>query len=142
MKSTTSSFFTFKPILISLFLAGFYFISPVNTSAQTGKINNDFFAVPDGPYVAPDIAIARLEEQLIPLKLQLGFYNPSSQEYKTALAKWSFFDRINQRIVEGNSVKGAIQEGVNDFGSSEMSTPLAKGKKDEYKEEVIELLKL
>jgi hypothetical protein len=93
-------------------------------------------------YVSPSVAITLLEEQLGSLKNQLAFYNSSSQEYKIAYAKYSFFSAILKPLQEGKTVKQAIEAGLQSFGSSDMSTVLPKGKKEEFKQEVIDLLKL
>ena len=141
MKSTMLKFMSCRPMMIGLIMAGLYFVSPANVQAQSSLVSNYYF-VPDGPYVAPAVAIVRLEEQLVSLKNQLDFYNSSSQEYRIVLAKFNFFSTIHTSLAEGKTVKESIQDGVNAFGSSDMSSDLPKGKKEEYKLEVINLLKL
>lgn len=141
MKSKMSRILSFKPILISLIMAGLYFVSPTQMQAQSSTQSN-FYVAPVGPYVDPATAISRLEEQLVSLKGQLEFYNSSSQEWKLVNAKFNFFNVINQSLVEGRPVQVAIEDGLKAFGSSEMSSGLPKGKKEEYRLEVINLLKL
>lgn len=141
MKSKMSKILSFKPILICLIMAGFYFVSPTQIQAQSA-ISSNFYIAPAGPYVDPATAINRLEEQLVSLKGQMEFYNSSSQEWKLVNAKFNFFNTINQALVEGRPVQISIEEGLKAFGSSEMSSGLPKGKKEEYKLEVINLLKL
>jgi hypothetical protein len=141
MKSTLLKFLSSRPILIGLIMAGFYFVSPASMQAQS-VLNSNYYLVPDGPYVAPTVAIERLEDQLVSLKNQLNFYNSSSQEYRIVSAKFNFFSTIHQSLVEGKTVKVSIQDGVNAFGSSDLSSGLPKGKKEEFKIEVINLLKL
>lgn len=140
MKSSFSKLIAFKPMLITMFVMGLFAVVTPSLQAQSAKVNDNFASIPNGPYVSPATAIIRLEEQCTTLKAALEFFNSSSQEYKNALAKYEFFNAILNPLYEGKSTEESLVIGLHGL-TTDVYGKLSKEKRQEFKDEAIELLK-
>jgi hypothetical protein len=141
MKSTFPKLCAFKPMLVTMFVMGLFAVVTPSLQAQSAKVNDNFASIPNGPYVSPATAIIRLEEQCTSLKGQLEIYNSSSQEYKVALGKYEFFNSILRPLYDGKTTEESLITGLQGLTTDVYGT-LSRAKRQEFKEEAIELLKV
>ena len=140
MKSTFPKLFAIKTMLLTFFVLGLFAVASPGVQAQTSEFTNNFASIPNGPYVSPATAIVRLEEQCVTLKSALEFFNSSSQEYKNALAKYEFFNAILQPLYDGKTTEESLTQGLHGL-TTDIYGKLTREKRQEFKDEAIELLK-
>lgn len=140
MKSTFTKLCAIKPMLLTMFVLGLFAVASPGVQAQASDLTNNFASIPNGPYVSPATAIVRLEEQCTTLKASLEFFNSSSQEYKTALAKYEFFNAILRPLYDGKTTEESLVQGLQGLTTDIYGT-LSRTKRQEFKDEAIELLK-
>ncbi len=140
MKSTFPKLFAIKTMLLTFFVLGLIAVASPGVQAQTSEFTNNFASIPNGPYVSPATAIIRLEEQCATLKAALEFFNSSSPEYKNALAKYEFFNSILTPLYDGKSTEQSLVIGLNGL-MTDVYGKLSREKRQEFKDEAIELLK-
>ena len=137
MKSTVLNLVSLKLAIAGMILTGLFLFAPSQAQAQTF---NDFYAAPNGPYTTPANAITRVEAKILTIKGLYEILDPHSQEYKNNAVKYSFYDAILAKLQAGKTVKESLETGLQVF-SLDSSGDLSKGKREEYKQEAIYLLK-
>ena len=141
MKNTFANGFPLKLSFLSLVMAVLIALIPSSgTQAQSNSVQ-DFYFVPNGPYVAADIAMARVLNQIEILKPQFDFLGNHTQEYRNLAAKVDFYLAIYEHINLGNTVLSGIQQGLTVLTSDQHET-LPKAMRQSYKDEAIQMLKL
>ena len=139
MKSSLSP--CFKLTIVGLVFAGLAWLMPSQVHAQT-SLNTPygFYDAPPGPYTTSAIAQSRLDTQLQIMKTQFESLNQGSQEYKNLDAKYQFYTIIYEQLVAGKTVQESIALGLKLFATDSVAD-LPKGKKEEFKQAVLILLK-
>ncbi|HJW28160.1 MAG TPA: hypothetical protein VJ508_02800 [Saprospiraceae bacterium] len=128
-----------KLALLALLFGGISFLAPTHSKAQS-SILYDFYTAPSGPYVATNVAITRVQTHLDQIKTQMEANNPQSDNYKYLSIKHDFFSIIYDQLVAGKTVKESIEAGLRIF-TTDVASGLPKAKREEFKQEAINLLK-
>lgn len=139
MKSKVSAILSFRLAIVSLIFAGLFLFAPSTMKAQSSAVAN-FHSVPAVAYVTPAVAITRIEAQVLWVKGQYEVLDPASQAYRNNEIKYAFYTAILNNLNDGKSVEESIVAALYVFDSDSVGT-LPKGKKEEYKEDAINLLK-
>jgi hypothetical protein len=139
MKSKVSAILTFRLAVVSLIFAGLFLFAPSDMKAQTSAVAN-FHSVPAGNYLAPAEAILKLEAQVLWIKGQFEVLDPASQEYKNNEVKYAFYTAILSSLQDGRTVVESIESALRIFDTDAVGQ-LPKGKKEEYKQDAINLLR-
>jgi hypothetical protein len=139
MKSKVSAILSFRLAIVSLIFAGLFLFAPSTMEAQTSAVAN-FHSVPAGNYVTPAVAITRIETQILWLKGQYEVLDPASQAYRNNEIKYAFYTAIMNNLNDGKSVAESIESALHVFDTDAVGT-LPKGKKEEYKDDAINLLR-
>src|SRR5690606_353842 len=100
--------FTLKAGLLSLLLVGFGIIG----SSSGLMAQGDVYALPTEIFVAPSVAIQRLDAGLAPLKHTLTQNPEGSSAYKTASTKINAYYYAKDAIENGKSVAEGIVAGL------------------------------
>jgi len=141
MKSSRTSFYGFKLTLVGLFFAGLACWMPSQVQAQSlSTFSPGFYTVPAGPYTTPAIAQSRLESQLLAMKAQFEILNPGTQEYKNLTVKYNFYTIVRDQLAAGKTVQESITIGLKLF-YTDSAADIPPGKKEEFKESLLALLK-
>jgi hypothetical protein len=140
MKSSRTSFYGFKLTLLGLFFAGLACWMPSQVQAQSAILSTGFYDAPAGPYTTAAIAQSRLESQILLMKSQFESLSQGSQAYKNLTAKYNFYTIIRDELAAGKTVQESIILGLKLF-TTDSAADLPKGKKEEFKESVLALLK-
>jgi len=141
MKSSVSPFSPIKLTLVVLVLAGLCWLVPNQARAQSSFIaSNGFYDVPAGPFATSDVALTRLEAQIQSMKTQFEYMTPGSQDFKNLDAKYQFYTIVYEQLAAGKTVQESITIGLK-FFATDASADLPKGKKEQYKQEILTLLK-
>ncbi len=141
MKSSVSLFSHPRLALTGFLLAGLFWIMPSLSQAQSSSVTAyGLYNAPAGPYTTSAIAISRVEAQAQATKIQLSNLNPLSQDYKYLMVKYQFYTIIHEQLLAGKTVQESIEAGLKFLGT-DAAADLPKSKKDEYKQEAINLLK-
>ena len=141
MKSSRTSFYVFKLTLVGLFFLGLAWLMPSQVHAQTSlNTNYGFYDAPVGPYTTAPTAQSRLESQILVMKSQFESLAQGSQAYKNLTAKYNFYTIIRDQLAAGKTVQESITIGLKLFATDSVAD-LPKGKKEEFKESVLTLLK-
>jgi len=140
MKSSRTSFYGFKLTLVGLFFAGLACWMPSQVQAQSATFSTGFYDAPAGPYTTAAIAQSRLESQILLMKSQFESLNQGSQEYQNLTAKYNFYTIIRDQLAAGKTVQESITLGLELFTTDSVAD-LPKGKKEEFKQSVLTLLK-
>lgn len=139
MKSSSTSFF--KLTLVGLFFAVLALWLPSQVQAQSSSVASyGFYDAPAGPYTSAATAQSRLDVQILAMKAQFESLNQGSQEYKNLSAKYNFYTIIRDELAAGKTVQESISIGLKLFATDSVSD-LPKGKKEEFKQSVLTLLK-
>lgn len=139
MKSKVSAILSFRLAIVSLIFAGLFLFAPSSMKAQTSAVAN-FHSVPAGNYVTTDVAITRVEAQVLWLKGQFEILDPASQDYRNNEIKYAFYSTILSNLHDGKTVAQSIESALQIFDTDAIGQ-LPKGKKEEYKQDAINLLK-
>jgi len=139
MKSKVSAILSFRLAIVSLIFAGLFLFAPSTMKAQSTAVAN-FHSVPPVAYVTPAVAITRVEGQILWLKGQYEVLDPNSQEYRNNEAKYAFYTAILNNLNDGKTVAQSIESALLVFDTDAVGV-LPKGKKEEYKQDAINLLK-
>jgi hypothetical protein len=139
MKSTLSAVLSFRLAIVGLVFAGMFLLAPSALKAQTSAVAN-FHSVPSGPYVTAPVAITRVEAQILWIKGQYEILDPASQDYRNNEAKYAFYTAILNQLNDGKTVAESIEAALTVFDTDAVGV-LPKGKKEEYKQEAINLLR-
>jgi hypothetical protein len=127
--------------IFSFFLAGLTLVSPGDQlQAQTNSTVDKTYSIPQEVFVAPAVAIVRLDGALTAIKTLMQQQIPGSQEYKDSYAKFICYETTMNSIMEGKGVAVSIVDGLIDAGSDVYDLP--KGMIQTYRTGLIYLLKL
>jgi len=137
MKNTVLKLLSVKLALVSFILAGLFLFAPSHVQAQSTDV---LFSAPNGSYVTPATAIARVEAKCIDLKNQYLVLTPQSQAYSDNVIKYSFYSIILDKLNEGKTVKESLEAGLKLFGTDGASS-LSRANMMAYRLEAINLLK-
>jgi len=141
MKRSVSPVPQIKLTIVGLLLAGLCWLMPSQVRAQSSStVSVSFYQAPAGPYAAPAVALSRVESQILLIKSQLENLVHGSQEFNNLAVKEQFYAVIEGQLSAGKPVKEALEIGLKFFGTDAASI-LTKGKKEEYRQEAITLLK-
>jgi hypothetical protein len=141
MKRSVSPVHQFKLTFVGLLLAGLCWLMPSHLQAQSSSTASvSFYEAPAGPYTTPAIAITRVENQIASIKSQLANVVHGSQEFTNLTVKEQFYSIIDDQLLAGKTVKESLELGLKLF-TTDVASGLSKGKKEEYKQEALNLLK-
>ena len=141
MKRSFSPVHPIKLTLVSLLLAGLCWLMPSQVRAQSSyTVSVSFYEAPAGPYAAPAVALTRVESQILLIKSQIENVVHGSQEFNNLTVKQQFYTIIEDQLSAGKPVKESLEIGLKFFGTDAASI-ISKGKKEEYRQEAINLLK-
>ncbi len=139
MKSKVSAILSFRLAIVSLIFAGLFLFAPSTIKAQSTAVAN-FHSVPAGTYVTPEVAITRIENQILWLKGQYEVLDPASQAYRNNEIKYAFYTAIFNNLKDGKTVEQSIEAALFVFDTDAIGT-LPKGRKEEYKDDAVNLLR-
>jgi hypothetical protein len=119
--------------------------SNINAQALMYAQNGDLYETPKGPFVSPEIAVDRLQEELTGLKHQMGLHPHSSIEYKIANWKYVYFEYIIKILTlddaqTSEDIGEAMVRALTIY-ASDMYGDIPKEQKHENKTAAITLLK-
>ena len=140
MKSTCTKGFSLTLTFVSLMMVGLLTLTPSQSAVAQSNVVQDFDFVPSGPYVAPNVALIRVENQIEVLKPQFDNLTPHTQDYRNLEAKVDFYLSILKSLEGGETVQASIKTALTVLVSDAHET-LPKPLRQEYKDEAIQLLK-
>lgn len=140
MKSSITKVLNAKPIFICLIMVGLYVVSAPTLQAQSTQSSFNSGTVPNGPYVTPAVAISKVEAKILLLKEQYEILNPNTQEYTYNEIKYSLYTALLNNLNAGKTVKESLESAI-PILSIDASSALPKTKREEYKQEAINLLR-
>ena len=140
MKSNLSTNPVLRLAMASLFFVGLFLFAPSTMEAQVSTTLTNSNHVTAVTYVAPSVAITRVEDHCIWLKGQYDVLDPVSQAYRDNEAKYAFYNAILNNLKEGMTVAESIESATLVLNTDAVGT-LSKAKKEEFKNEAINLLK-
>lgn len=86
-------------------MAGLFLFAPENSQAQSNTNETS-------QYVAPDVAISRLESETLALKGLIEILTPGTAAYRAAIWKYDLFDAVLNHLYEGKTVALSVEEGL------------------------------
>ena len=126
MKSTVLNLLSSKLAVVGFLFTAFFLLGP-GASAQSNTNESNQF-------VAPHVAIERLEIETAVLKAQIETLVPGTLAYRIAIWKYDLFDAVLNHLYEGKPVATAFQEGLNIYATdpyADMPASLKRGNRAE-----------
>ena len=104
MKSTVLNLLSSKLAIVGFLFTAFLLVGP---SAQAQSNTNE-----SNQFVAPHVAIERLEIETAVLKAQIENLVPGTLAYRIAIWKYDLFDAVLNNLYQGKTVAVSFQEGL------------------------------
>jgi hypothetical protein len=127
--------------LAMLMFAGLSFFNSMQAQVSSTLIGGGGAAsqtTPTQNFVAPPVAIQRLEAALVTMKVTLESLQPGTPSYAQLETKALLYNRIMDDIIDGKGVAQAIQDGILWVSSDQFNLP--KATVTQYRTELINLL--
>jgi hypothetical protein len=105
MKSTVLNLLSSKLAIVGFLFTAFLLVGP---SAQAQTQTNE-----SNQFVAPHVAIERLEIETSVLKAQIENLVPGTLAYRIALWKYDLYDAVLNNLYQGKTVAISFQDGLN-----------------------------
>lgn len=126
-----------------LLFAGLSFFNSIQaqvTSTLIGGAGAATQTMPTETFVAPQIAVQRLEAALSTMKVTLESMQPGTPSYAQLEAKALLYNRVMDDIIAGKGVAQAIYDGILWVSSDQFNLP--KATVAQYRTELINLLRV
>ena len=134
------SIIVLRMAIFSFFLLGLAFLSPADQlKAQTPSTTNPIFSIPQETFVAPAVAIVRLDDAIVPIKEAMNVLPQGSPDYKLAYARYVCYNTTQNAIIGGKTVAESIVDGLKTVSTDEYDLP--KQALPNFRTDLINLLK-